>query len=57
MSRCKDCEKKDKKISDLQMSIKCGSQRELRLVNERHRLLSRIEELKKALGGATNGKP
>lgn len=47
--RCKDCEKKDKKIRDLQIAIKCGAQRELKMINERARLLSRIEDLTKQI--------
>jgi len=32
MENCPDCKAKDKKIADLEISIKCGGTRELKLI-------------------------
>lgn len=41
METCQDCKKKDKKIADLQLSIKCGSTRELKLIGRVERMQER----------------
>jgi len=38
MENCQDCKAKDKKIADLELSIKCGGTRELKLIG-------RVEEM------------
>lgn len=38
METCPDCKAKDKKIEDLQISIRCGSMRELKLVGRVERM-------------------